>query len=57
MSTGGTYFVPAYWLGPRYLEFDILHALGQPYALYTQSVGPFDTMPKERLKTIFEGPA
>ncbi|WP_420455019.1 polysaccharide pyruvyl transferase family protein [Rubrivirga sp.] len=55
VSTGGTYFVPAYWLGPRYLEFDVLHALGQPYALYTQSVGPFDTMPKDRLKRIFEG--
>ncbi|PAP78232.1 polysaccharide pyruvyl transferase family protein [Rubrivirga marina] len=55
VSTGGTYFVPAYWLGPRYLEFDVLHALGQPYALYTQSVGPFDTMPKSRLKRIFEG--
>ena len=55
VSTGGTYFVPAYWLGPRYLEFDVLHALGQPYALYTQSVGPFDTMPRERLRAIFEG--
>ncbi len=55
VSTGGTYWVPAYWLGPRYLEFDVLHALGQPYALYTQSVGPFDTMPKDRLRRIFEG--
>ena len=55
VSTGGTYFVPAYWLGLRYLEFDVLQALGQPYVLFTQSVGPFDTMPKERLKPIFEG--
>ncbi|PAP79404.1 hypothetical protein B1759_13825 [Rubrivirga sp. SAORIC476] len=55
VSTGGTYFVPAYWLGLRYLEFDILQALGQPYVLFTQSVGPFDTMPKETLQRIFEG--
>ena len=55
VSTGGTYFVPAYWLGLRYMEFDILQALGQPYVLFTQSVGPFDTMPKDRLKPIFEG--
>lgn len=53
VSTGGTYFVPAYWLGPRYLEFDVLHALGKPYALYTQSVGPTVEMPRDRLARIF----
>lgn len=54
VSTGGTYFVPAYWLGPRLLEFDVLHALGQPYALYTQSVGPIgDQMPRRRLGRVF----
>ena len=54
VSSGGTYFVPAYWLGPRLLEFDVLHALGKPYALYTQSVGPVgDGMPRERLARVF----
>lgn len=53
VSTGGTYFVPAYWLGLRYMEFDVLHALGKPYALYTQSVGPTDTMPRARLAEIW----
>ena len=54
VSTGGTYFVPAYWLGPRYLEFDLLHLLGKPYALFTQSVGPVADMPHDRLTPIFE---
>lgn len=54
VSSGGTYWVPAYWLGPRLLEFDVLHALGQPYALYTQSVGPLDaSMPTDKLARIF----
>ncbi|WP_412070167.1 polysaccharide pyruvyl transferase family protein [Rubrivirga sp. IMCC43871] len=54
VSTGGTYFVPAYWLGPRLLEFEVLHAMDQPYALYTQSVGPIgDDMPRRRLGAIF----
>ncbi|MEM0961436.1 MAG: polysaccharide pyruvyl transferase family protein [Bacteroidota bacterium] len=55
VSTGGTYLVPAYWLGPRLLEFDLVRALGQPYALYTQSVGPYDERsPRARLRGIFE---
>ena len=54
VSSGGTYWVPAYWLGPRLLEFDVLHSLGQPYALFTQSVGPLDaSMPTDRLARIF----
>ena len=54
VSSGGTYFVPAYWLGPRLLEFDVLHALGKPYALYTQSVGPVGgDMPRDRLARVF----
>ena len=54
VSSGGTYWVPAYWLGPRLLEFDVLHALGQPYALYTQSVGPLGAdMPLDRLAEVF----
>jgi len=55
VSTGGTYLVPAYWLAPRLLEFDLVRALGLPYALYTQSVGPYSAkMPLQRLKGIFE---
>ncbi|WP_412062214.1 polysaccharide pyruvyl transferase family protein [Rubrivirga sp. IMCC45206] len=54
VSSGGTYWVPAYWLGPRLLEFDVLHALGKPYALYTQSIGPLsDDMPVGKLARIF----
>jgi colanic acid/amylovoran biosynthesis protein len=56
VSSGGTYWVPAYWLGPRLLEFDVLHALERPYALYTQSVGPLsDRMPLDRLARVFRG--
>lgn len=40
VSTGGTYLTETYWLGPRLLEFAAVRPLG-PYALYTQSLGPF----------------
>lgn len=47
ISTGGTYLVEQYWLGPRLLEFDLLERLGSTYLLFTQSLGPF-TKPKVR---------
>lgn len=53
VSTGGTYLAGTYWLGPRLLTFDLVRALGRPYALYTQSVGPFDGSPTERLAEVF----
>lgn len=41
VSTGGTYLTDTYRLGPRLAAFDAVRALGRPFALYTQSVGPF----------------
>lgn len=52
VSTGGTYFTGHYWLGPRLYEFALARAMGVPYALYTQSVGPFET-PPEKLAEVF----
>ena len=56
VSTGGTYLAGTYWLGPRLLTFDLVRAVGRPYALYTQSVGPFgDGAPTDRLAGVFRG--
>ena len=56
VSTGGTYLAGAYWLGPRLLTFDLVRATRRPYALYTQSVGPFSAgSPVDRLAEVFRG--
>ena len=41
VSTGGTYLVEHYWLGPRLLELDLVRRLRRPLVLFTQSLGPF----------------
>ncbi len=41
LGVGGTYLVENYWLGPTLFEFGMVRRLGLPYALMTQSMGPF----------------
>lgn len=41
VSTGGTYLVENYDLSPRIFEFKLINALGKPFVLFTQSLGPF----------------
>lgn len=54
VSTGGTYLTDTYWLGPRLAAFDAVAALGRPFALYTQSLGPFeDAETRRRLASVF----
>lgn len=38
---GGTSLVESYWLEPKFLELQVLHALRIPITLMTQSLGPF----------------
>jgi colanic acid/amylovoran biosynthesis protein len=40
-SVGGTYLVENYWLGPLFFEFGLVHRLGLPHVLLSQSMGPF----------------
>lgn len=55
ISTGGTYLVENYWLGPRIFDFRIALLLGKPLVLYTQSMGPFRSDRVRRaLRRIFE---
>ncbi|NNF56884.1 MAG: hypothetical protein HKN04_01455 [Rhodothermaceae bacterium] len=42
ISTGGTYLVEQYWLGPRLFELDLVQRLRRPLVLFTQSLGPFE---------------
>ena len=54
VGTGGTYLTDTYWLGPRLAALDAVRALGRPFGLYTQSVGPLrraDT--RRRLAEVF----
>ena len=54
VSTGGTYLTDTYWLGPRLAALDAVRALGRPFALYTQSVGPFRRAEtRRRLAAVF----
>ena len=41
VSTGGTYLVERYGIGPRVFELRMAGALGVPVVFYTQSLGPF----------------
>ena len=41
VSTGGTYLVEQYAIGPRVFELRMATALGVPVVFYTQSLGPF----------------
>ena len=41
VSTGGTYLVERYGIGPRVFELRMAAALGVPVVFYTQSLGPF----------------
>jgi len=52
ISTGGTYLVDYYTLEPRIFEFQLVHFLGKPLALYTQTVGSFSTPRYRRLLRI-----
>lgn len=54
VSTGGTYLTDTYWLGPRLAAFDAVRALGRPFGLYTQSLGPFRRAEtRRRLAPVF----
>lgn len=54
ISTGGTYLVENYWLGPRIFDFRMALLLRKPLVLYTQSMGPFVTPRVRRaLASIF----
>jgi colanic acid/amylovoran biosynthesis protein len=41
VSAGGTYFVPYYRIFPKVLDLLVAIALGRPFVLFTQSLGPF----------------
>lgn len=41
LSTGGTYLVPHYGIGPRLREYQLVLAVGRPLVFFTQSLGPF----------------
>lgn len=45
VSAGGTYLVPHYRILPKLADLLCAHAMGQPYILFTQSLGP---IPKGR---------
>ncbi|HEY4343348.1 MAG TPA: polysaccharide pyruvyl transferase family protein [Parvibaculum sp.] len=49
VSSGGTYLVPHYSLTSKLLDFLIAEALGKPRILFTQSLGPFQSIGHRRL--------
>lgn len=54
ISTGGTYLVENYWLGPRIFEFKVALLLGKPLVLYTQSIGAISKpWTRSALKDVF----
>jgi colanic acid/amylovoran biosynthesis protein len=54
VSTGGTYLVERFGLGPRIFELRMAQALGVPVVFYTQSLGPFRLRRNRRhLRTAF----
>jgi colanic acid/amylovoran biosynthesis protein len=42
VAAGGTYLVPHYRLAPRLVHLLVCTALGKPFILFTQSMGPFN---------------
>lgn len=55
LAAGGTYLVPHYRIRPVLLELMIARALGKPYVLFTQSLGPFDSRDAKWLKPCLRG--
>jgi colanic acid/amylovoran biosynthesis protein len=41
VSAGGTYLVPHYRILPKLADLLVAYAMGRPYVLFTQSLGPF----------------
>lgn len=41
VSAGGTYLVPHYRMLPKLADLLVAYAMGRPYVLFTQSLGPF----------------
>jgi colanic acid/amylovoran biosynthesis protein len=52
ISTGGTYLVPVYPMGPRLLELELAAASKTPFVLFTQSLGPFPKRIRRRAARV-----
>ena len=54
VAAGGTYLVPHYRIRPKLLELMAAHLMGRPFALFTQSLGPFDGGRVSLLRSLLE---
>jgi colanic acid/amylovoran biosynthesis protein len=52
VSAGGTYFVPYYRIFPKVLDLLVAIALGRPFVLFTQSLGPFPQRRQRLLRFV-----
>jgi colanic acid/amylovoran biosynthesis protein len=54
VSAGGTYLVPHYRFLPKLLDLLVAVALGRPFVLFTQSLGPFPNRKRWLVKAILQ---
>lgn len=54
VSAGGTYLVPHYRIFPKILDLLVADALGRPYVLFTQSLGPFPQRRQRLLRRVLQ---